>query len=38
MKKFLVVLVAAAASLVAAQKLRDNQENKKSWKESTDSV
>ncbi len=38
MKKALVVLVATAASLLAAQKVKENQENKNSWQESTDSI
>lgn len=38
MEKALVVLVATAVSLLAAQKVKESQENKNSWQESTDSI
>lgn len=38
MKKIFVVTMAATVSLIAARKVKENQENKNSWSESTDSL
>lgn len=38
MKKIFVVAMATAASLIAARKVKENQENKTSWNKSTDSI
>ena len=38
MKKVFVVVMATAASFVAARKIQESQESKNSWSESTDSI
>ncbi|GAA1742180.1 hypothetical protein GCM10009794_03940 [Rothia terrae] len=38
MKKFAVLLIAGTASFIAARQVKENQEAKANWSESTDSV
>ena len=38
MKKFMAITLAALATVVAAKKAKDSQENKKTWEEATDKI
>ncbi|MEV7801007.1 DLW-39 family protein [Microbacterium foliorum] len=38
MKKFAVLLIAGTVSFIAARQVKENQEAKANWSESTDSV